>query len=64
MESRADHALSVGKLKEIMLWAQQERYGDGLDPDVRSAHFWRSAYESVLAEVRRFVAPAENAQAL
>lgn len=38
--AQADHALSVQELKDAMLWAQQQSYGDGLDPDVRHPYMW------------------------
>ena len=38
--AQADHALSVQELKETMLWAQDQSYGDGLDPDVRHPYMW------------------------
>ena len=38
--AQADHALSVQELKETMLWAQEQSYGDGLDPDVRHPYMW------------------------
>jgi len=38
--AQADHALSVQELKETMLWAQEQSYGDGLDPQVRHPYMW------------------------
>ncbi|MBQ2989900.1 MAG: M3 family oligoendopeptidase [Clostridia bacterium] len=38
--AQADHALSVQELKDTMLWAQAQSYGDGLDPDVRHPYMW------------------------
>ena len=40
VEAQADHALSVAELKETMLWAQEQSYGDGLDPEVRHPYMW------------------------
>ena len=40
VEAQADHALSVAELKDAMLWAQGETYGDGLDPEVRHPYMW------------------------
>ena len=40
IERRKDHTLSVNELKEIMLEAQEESYGDGLDPNVRHPYMW------------------------
>ena len=40
VKAQADHALSVAELKEAMLWAQDQSYGDGLDPDVRHPYMW------------------------
>ena len=40
IERRKDHTLSVNELKEIMLDAQEQSYGDGLDPDVRHPYMW------------------------
>ena len=40
VDAQADHALSVDELKEAMLWAQEQSYGDGLDPDVRHPYMW------------------------
>ncbi len=39
-EIREDHALSVEELKETMLWAQKEAYGEGLDPDSLHPYMW------------------------
>ncbi len=38
--AQADHALDVDELKETMLWAQEQSYGDGLDPDYRHPYMW------------------------
>ena len=40
IERRKDHTLSVSELKEIMLDAQEQSYGDGLDPQVRHPYMW------------------------
>ena len=40
VEAQADHALSVAELKDAMLWAQGETYGDGLDSEVRHPYMW------------------------
>lgn len=40
IEKRKDHSLSVSELKEIMLDAQEQTYGDGLDPDARHPYMW------------------------
>ena len=40
VDAQADHALSVAELKEAMLWAQEQSYGDGLDPEVRHPYMW------------------------
>ena len=40
VKAQADHALSVAELKEAMLWAQEQSYGDGLDPEVRHPYMW------------------------
>lgn len=38
--AQADHALDVDELKETMLWAQEQSYGDGLDPEYRHPYMW------------------------
>ena len=38
--AQADHALDVDELKETMLWAQEQSYGDGLDPEFRHPYMW------------------------
>ena len=38
--AQADHALDVDELKETMLWAQEQSYGDGLDPAFRHPYMW------------------------
>ena len=38
--AQSDHALSVQELKDAMLWAQAQSYGDGLDPEVRHPYMW------------------------
>ena len=40
VDMQADHAMSVRELKEAMLWAQDQSYGDGLDPEVRHPYMW------------------------
>lgn len=40
IQRRKDHTLSVNELKEIMLDAQNQTYGDGLDPDLRHPYMW------------------------
>ena len=49
IETRKDHTLSVAELKELMLKAQEESYGNGLDPDIRHPYMWacKSHYYSV-----------------
>lgn len=39
-EKRKDHALSVKELKEIMMEAQKEAYGDGLDHSCLHPYMW------------------------
>ena len=38
--AQADHALDVDELKETMLWAQDQSYGDGLDQAFRHPYMW------------------------
>lgn len=38
--AQADHALDVDELKETMLWAQEQSYGNGLDPEYRHPYMW------------------------
>ncbi|MBQ4640210.1 MAG: M3 family oligoendopeptidase [Clostridia bacterium] len=40
IERRKDHTMPVSELKEIMLWAQGETYGDGLDETYRHPYMW------------------------
>ncbi len=40
VERRKSHALSPRELKEIMLDAQKQSYGDGLDPDYLHPYMW------------------------
>ncbi len=40
IETRADHAMSVNELKDAMLRAQEESYGDGLAKDARHPYMW------------------------
>ena len=37
---RKEGTLSSKELKEIMLWAQKEAYGDGLDPEYMHPYMW------------------------
>lgn len=39
-ERRKESSLTAGELKEIMLWAQKEAYGDGLDPEYLHPYMW------------------------
>lgn len=39
-ERRKNHPLSVSELKEIMLDAQKQAYGDGLDHDILHPYMW------------------------
>lgn len=40
IEGRKTHTLSVAELKELMLSAQEESYGDGLSKDARHPYMW------------------------
>lgn len=40
VEGRKTHTLSVAELKELMLSAQEESYGDGLSKDARHPYMW------------------------
>ncbi len=40
IERRKSHVLSARELKEIMLDAQRQSYGDGLDPDYMHPYMW------------------------
>ena len=40
VEAQADHALSAKELCDLMLWAQDQTYGDGLAPDARHPYMW------------------------
>ena len=40
IEKRKERTLSVAELKQLMLDAQEESYGDGLDPDIRHPYMW------------------------
>jgi oligoendopeptidase F len=40
IETRADHSMSVDELKEAMLRAQKESYGDGLDENFLHPYMW------------------------
>jgi pepF/M3 family oligoendopeptidase len=37
---RAKSTLAADEISEVMLWAQQEAYGDGLDPNVLHKYMW------------------------
>lgn len=39
-EIREDHALSVQELKDTMIWAQKEAYGEGLDHNALHPYMW------------------------
>jgi oligoendopeptidase F len=39
-ERRRKTTLSVNELNQLMLEAQEQSYGDGLDPDVRHPYMW------------------------
>jgi pepF/M3 family oligoendopeptidase len=39
-EARKESSLSVEKIKELMIRAQREAYGDGLDPDFLHPYMW------------------------
>lgn len=39
-EKRKESSLSSGELKEIMIWAQKEAYGDGLDENYLHPYMW------------------------
>ena len=39
-EARKESALTVDKIKELMLKAQREAYGDGLDPEYLHPYMW------------------------
>ena len=40
VDTRADHAMSVEELKDCMIRAQKQTYGDGLDPDFMHPYMW------------------------
>ena len=40
IDTRADHAMTVEELKDAMLRAQDQSYGDGLRPDARHPYMW------------------------
>ena len=56
VDSQADHAMSVRELKDAMLWAQEQSYGDGLEPDARHPYMWacKSHYYSTEAHFYNF----------
>ena len=37
---RAKSTLAADEISEVMLWAQREAYGDGLDPNVLHKYMW------------------------
>jgi pepF/M3 family oligoendopeptidase len=39
-EQRLQRELSVGELRDVMLDAQEETYGDGVDPELRHPYMW------------------------
>ena len=40
IEQRKERTLSVAELKDLMLSAQDQTYGDGLDPQIRHPYMW------------------------
>ena len=40
IEQRKERTLSVSELKQLMLDAQEQTYGDGLDPEFRHPYMW------------------------
>ena len=40
IETRADHSMSVDELKDAMIRAQKESYGDGLDENFLHPYMW------------------------
>ncbi|MBO4926000.1 MAG: M3 family oligoendopeptidase [Clostridia bacterium] len=40
IERRKERTLSVSELKQLMLDAQEQSYGDGLDPEIRHPYMW------------------------
>ncbi|MBE5786599.1 MAG: M3 family oligoendopeptidase [Clostridiales bacterium] len=40
VDQRRERTLSVSELKELMLSAQEESYGDGLDKEIRHPYMW------------------------
>ena len=40
IEGRKTHNLSVDEMKQLMLDAQEQSYGDGLDPEYRHPYMW------------------------
>ena len=40
IEGKKTHNLSVDEMKQLMLDAQEQSYGDGLDPDYRHPYMW------------------------
>lgn len=56
VDAQADHALSSRELCNLMLWAQEQTYGDGLAPDIRHPYMWicKSHYYSAGAHFYNF----------
>ncbi|MBS2033490.1 M3 family oligoendopeptidase [bacterium] len=50
-EERAQGEVSVDRLKELMLEAQKETYGDSLDPDQLDPYFWASKLHFYITEL-------------
>jgi oligoendopeptidase F len=50
-EERAQGEVSVDRLKELMLAAQKEAYGDSLDPNQLDPYFWASKLHFYITEV-------------
>ena len=50
-EERAQGEVSVDRLKELMINAQKEAYGDSLDPDQLDPYFWASKLHFYITEV-------------
>lgn len=57
MKRRERSSLSVDELKEIMLWAQKETYGDGLDPEYLHPYMWICKDHYYSAEVNFYNFP-------
>ncbi|MBN9415704.1 MAG: M3 family oligoendopeptidase [Candidatus Eremiobacteraeota bacterium] len=50
-EERAEGEVSVDRLKELMVEAQKEAYGDSLDPEQLDPYFWASKLHFYITEV-------------